>query len=99
VSPLVKISMHKAGGGTKQPVPYPLRLRQRRRFALVWISDAADKKKDRLGFAERFADEIVAVVEGKSSAWEKRSMAGCPFPCPFFHLISTVWLTTDMIGS
>ncbi|PWW77318.1 ribosomal protein S7 [Tuber magnatum] len=73
VSPLVKILMLKGGGGTKQPVPYPLRLRQRRRFALTWISAAADKKKARLGFAERFADEVVAVVEGKSSAWEKRS--------------------------
>ncbi|RPB04007.1 ribosomal protein S7 [Choiromyces venosus 120613-1] len=73
VSPLVKISMLKGAGGTKQPVPYPLRLRQRRRFALTWISAAADKKKDRLGFAERFADEVLAVVEGKSSAWEKRS--------------------------
>ncbi|CUS12387.1 unnamed protein product [Tuber aestivum] len=73
VSPLVKILMLKGGGGAKQPVPYPLRLRQRRRFALTWISAAADKKKDRLGFAERFADEVVAVVEGRSSAWEKRS--------------------------
>ncbi|KAG0644441.1 ribosomal protein S7 domain-containing protein [Tuber brumale] len=73
VSPLVKILMLKGGGGTKRPVPYPLRLRQRRRFALTWISAAADKKKDRLEFAERFADEVVAVVEGRSSAWEKRS--------------------------
>ncbi|KAG0123599.1 ribosomal protein S7 domain-containing protein [Tuber indicum] len=73
VSPLVKILMLKGAGGTKRPVPYPLRLRQRRRFALTWISAAADKKKDRLEFAERFADEVVAVVEGRSSAWEKRS--------------------------
>lgn len=87
VSPLVKISMHKAGGGTKQPVPYPLRLRQRRRFALVWISNAADKKKDQLGFADRFADEVVAVVEGRSSAWEKRSMVGCRITCPFLLYI------------
>jgi len=78
VSPLVKISMLKGGGGAKQPVPYPLRLRQRRRFALTWISAAADKKRDRLGFAERFADEVVAVVEGRSSAWEKRSQVRNP---------------------
>lgn len=78
VSPLVKISMLKGGGGTKQPVPYPLRLRQRRRFALTWISAAADKKRDRLGFAERFADEVVAVVEGRSTAWEKRSQVCSP---------------------
>ena len=78
VSPLVKISMLKGGGGTKQPVPYPLRLRQRRRFALTWISAAADKKRDKLGFAERFADEVVAVVEGRSSAWEKRSQVCNP---------------------
>lgn len=48
-------------------------LRQRRRRAVMWIIEAADKKKARMTLAERFAEEIVAVVEGSSSAWLKRA--------------------------
>lgn len=54
-------------------IPSPLNIRQRRRQALVWISAAADKRSDRARLAERFADEVVAVVEGRSAAWERRS--------------------------
>merc|ERR1712093_692439 len=53
-------------------------LRQRRRQAVQWILDAANKKKSRGSgrgqFAQRFADEIISVVEGKSSVWEKRML-------------------------
>ena len=72
VAPLLRIKNVKGSGGFRESVPSPLSLRQRRRKAVMWIIDAADKKKARLSLAERLADEIVAVVEGRSSAWEKR---------------------------
>lgn len=51
--------------------------RQRRRKAIGWILDAADAKPSR-GSGKRYqgvriAEEIVAIVEGKSSAWEKKA--------------------------
>lgn len=60
------------------PIPVPLSLRQRRRTAIMWILDSALKKKSRGSgptmFAQRFADEIISVVEGKSSVWDKRAI-------------------------
>jgi small subunit ribosomal protein S7 len=73
VAPLLRIRSVKASGGFRESIPNPLSLKQRRRKAVTWIVDAADKKKARMSLAERLADEIVAVVEGKSSAWEKRT--------------------------
>ncbi|CCX06157.1 ribosomal protein S7 domain-containing protein [Pyronema domesticum] len=72
LAPLMRITQQKGSGGFRDPVPAPLALRQRRRRAIMWMIDAADKKKARMNLAERFADEIIAVVEGRSSAWEKR---------------------------
>jgi len=72
VAPLMRIRSTKGSGGFRESVPSPLALKQRRRKAVMWIIDAADKKKGRMNLAERLADEIVAVVEGRSSAWEKR---------------------------
>lgn len=44
---------------------------------MTWILDAASKKKSRGSgkdmFAQRVAEEIVSVVEGKSGAWDKRT--------------------------
>ncbi|KAH6724156.1 30S ribosomal protein-like protein S7 [Leptodontidium sp. 2 PMI_412] len=80
VAPLLRIRSLKgaAGGGAALQIPVPLGLRQRRRQAVQWILDAANKKKSRGSgrgqFAQRFADEIISVVEGKSSVWEKRSL-------------------------
>lgn len=80
VAPLLKIQSLKgmAGGGASLPVPVPLKLRQRRRAAVNWILDAATKKTDRgsgkFQFAQKVAEEIVSVVEGRSAAWEKRQM-------------------------
>lgn len=79
VAPLVRIRSQKgaAGGGVALQIPVPLGLRQRRRTAVQWILDAAGKKKNRgsgkMMFAQRVAEEIVGVVEGRSSAWEKRA--------------------------
>ena len=57
-------------------VPQPLAVRQRRRTAIMWILDAASKRKWRGsgkgGFAHRVAEEIVGVVEGRSGVWDKR---------------------------
>ncbi|KAL2262871.1 hypothetical protein VTK26DRAFT_9197 [Humicola hyalothermophila] len=81
VAPLIKLRGFKglAGGGRSLEVPYPLRARQRRRTAFNWILDAVEKKKKsnkgsgRTMFPHRVAEEIVAVVEGRSSVWDKRN--------------------------
>ena len=79
IAPLLRIRSQRgaAGGGVALQIPVPLGLRQRRRTAITWILDAASKRKSRSSgksmFATRVAEEIVAVVEGKSSAWEKRT--------------------------
>lgn len=80
VAPLLRIRNQRgaAGGGAALPIPVPLRVRQRRRQAVQWILDVVDKKKSRGSgkrqFAQKFAEEIVNVVEGKSPVWERRGM-------------------------
>lgn len=65
-----------AGGGMSLPVPFPLNIRQRRRTAFKWILDAVGKRtnrgsgKDMLG--RGLGDEIIAIVQGTSSLWDKR---------------------------
>ena len=62
-----------AGGGAVLQIPAPLSLRQRRRAAIVWILEACDRRKGGTsGFAKRFAEEIVGIIEGKSTVWSKR---------------------------
>jgi small subunit ribosomal protein S7 len=80
LAPLLRIRSQRgaAGGGVALQIPVPLGLRQRRRVAFNWILDAASKKKGKVsapgvdGLGQRIAEEIIGVVEGKSSAWEKR---------------------------
>jgi small subunit ribosomal protein S7 len=80
VAPLLRIRQQKgaAGGGAALQIPVPLGLRQRRRQAVTWILDAANKKTSRGSgrgqFAQRFAEEIISVVEGRSNVWEKRQL-------------------------
>jgi small subunit ribosomal protein S7 len=80
VAPLLRIRSQKgaAGGGAALHIPVPLGLRQRRRQAVQWILDAANKKTSRGSgrgqFAQRFAEEIISVVEGRSNVWEKRQL-------------------------
>lgn len=80
VAPLLRMRALKgaAGGGASLPIPTPLSLRQRRRTSITWILDAARKKNSRGSgrglFAQKVAEEIISVVEGRSSAWEKRGM-------------------------
>ena len=74
VAPLLRIRSQRgaAGGGVALQIPVPLALRQRRRQAFMWILDASEKRRNTMVFAERMAQEIIAVVEGRSSVWEKR---------------------------
>lgn len=40
----------------------------------MWMLSNVEKKAGGMQrFAERFADEVVAVVEGRSAAWERRT--------------------------
>ncbi|ESZ94665.1 hypothetical protein SBOR_4916 [Sclerotinia borealis F-4128] len=78
IAPLLRIRSQKgaAGGGASLQIPVPLGIRQRRRQAIKWIIDAASKKKSRSSgrgmFAQRVAEEVISVVEGKSQLWDKR---------------------------
>ena len=42
----------------------------------MWILDAATKKRTkgsgRTMFAHKFADELISIVEGKSTVWDRR---------------------------
>ncbi|KAK1590638.1 30S ribosomal protein S7 [Colletotrichum navitas] len=78
VAPLVKIRRIPggAGGGRALELPAPLAVRQRRRTAFQWIMDVVNKKPSkgsgRTQFAHRMAEEIIAVVEGRSGVWDRR---------------------------
>lgn len=75
VAPIFRIRSQRgaAGGGVALQIPVPLRQRQRRRTAVMWILDAADKRKGGTSsFAKRVAEEIVSVAEGRSSCWTRR---------------------------
>ena len=58
-------------------IPIPLSLRQRRRTAVMWILDAVAKKRTkgsgRTMFAHKIADELIAIVEGRSGVWDRRN--------------------------
>ena len=78
VAPLFRIRSQRgaAGGGVALQIPVPLSARQRRRQAFTWILDAASKRRTRGsgrdGFAQKVADELIAVVEGRSGVWDRR---------------------------
>jgi len=73
LAPIIRLRAQKgaAGGGASLMIPVPLAVRQRRRTAIMWLIDAASKRRDKT-FPHRVADQIVAVVEGRSSLWDKR---------------------------
>lgn len=78
VAPLLRIRSQKgaAGGGMALQIPVPLGVRQRRRTAIMWIIDAASKRRwngsGKGGFAQKVAQELISIVEGKSGLWERR---------------------------
>ena len=77
-APLFRIRSQKgvAGGGAALQIPVPLTSQQRRRTCINWILDAASKKRSngsgRGMFAHKVADELIAIVQGRSPIWEKR---------------------------
>ncbi|KAI8824812.1 uncharacterized protein EV422DRAFT_516268 [Fimicolochytrium jonesii] len=71
VAPLVKLVTQKRGSKGLQ-TPTPLAERQRRRFGILWIVDAASGGKSTMGLGEKIGKEVLAVVEGTSSALQKR---------------------------
>ncbi|KAF2737076.1 30S ribosomal protein-like protein S7 [Polyplosphaeria fusca] len=79
VAPLMRIRSQKgaAGGGMALQIPVPLGQRQRRRTAVQWILGAASKRRNmgsgKGGFAQRIAQELIAVVEGRSGVWDRRN--------------------------
>lgn len=79
VAPLMRIRSQRglAGGGVALQIPVPLGLRQRRRRAINWIVEAANNKRSKgsgkTSFANKIADEVMSVIEGRSTAWEKRN--------------------------
>ncbi|KAG6019500.1 hypothetical protein E4U41_003195 [Claviceps citrina] len=78
VAPLVKVRniAGAGGGGRALELPVPLGVRQRRRLAIRWVLDVIEKKPSKGSgkkqFPHRIAEEIIAVVEGRSGVWEKR---------------------------
>jgi small subunit ribosomal protein S7 len=81
VAPLLRIRSQRgaAGGGVALQIPVPLGQRQRRRTAIEWVLNSASKRKSRGsgkgGFAQKVAEELISVVEGRSSVWERRNAA------------------------
>ncbi|KAH9864298.1 hypothetical protein J1614_010232 [Plenodomus biglobosus] len=79
VSPLMRIRSQRgaAGGGVALQIPVPLGQRQRRRVSIEWIITAASKRRNvgsgKSSFAQRIAQELIAVVQGTSGCWEKRN--------------------------
>ncbi|KAH8763143.1 ribosomal protein S7 domain-containing protein [Diaporthe sp. PMI_573] len=79
VAPLIRIRGFTglAGGGKALEVPVPMSRRARRRTAFMWIMDVVEKKTSmgsgKKMLAHRIGEEIVAVVEGKSTVWDKRN--------------------------
>lgn len=80
VAPLLKVKnvAGAAGGGRALEVPMPLAVRQRRRQAFKWILDVVEKKPSkgsgRKQYPQRIAEEIIAVIEGRSGVWDRRKI-------------------------
>jgi small subunit ribosomal protein S7 len=79
VAPLMRIRSQKgaAGGGVALQIPVPLGQRQRRRAAIEWIMANASKRRNvgsgKGSLAQRIAQEMIAVVEGRSTVWDRRN--------------------------
>ncbi|KAI1427844.1 ribosomal protein S7 domain-containing protein [Xylaria sp. FL1777] len=80
VAPIVRVRSLKgmAGGGNALEVPEPIDSRTRRRQAIIWILDNVNKKRSTGSgpkqFAARFGQEIISVIEGRSSVWDRRQV-------------------------
>lgn len=54
------------------PVPIPLSEKGRRRRAINWILEASQKRTGEKSFSARFAQELAAVLDGTSAAFQKK---------------------------
>lgn len=72
LAPLMATKSEKTGTAKNRIVPYPLKERQRLRYAILWILEGAAKKQSR-DYSVRLAEEIVSAYEGKSSGYEKKA--------------------------
>lgn len=70
-SPMLKLTSAKKGSKVIH-VPTALRERQRRRKAIVWILEGAEKRPEKT-FEARLSGEILAVINGASSALTKKN--------------------------
>lgn len=70
-SPILKLTSAKKGSKVIH-VPTALRERQRRRKAIVWILEGAEKRPEKT-FEARLSGEILAVINGASSALTKKN--------------------------
>ncbi|KAI8139932.1 30S ribosomal protein S7p/S5e [Fennellomyces sp. T-0311] len=70
-SPMLKLTTTKKGSKAIH-VPTPLRLRQRRRRAIIWMLDSAAKRPEKT-FEQRFASEVFDVIQGTSPALQKKA--------------------------
>ncbi|KAL1924483.1 mitochondrial 37S ribosomal protein uS7m [Calcarisporiella thermophila] len=70
-SPMVAMSATRKGSKVVQ-APRPLRERQRRRKAIVWLLEAAAKRPEK-DFSTRLSSEILAVINGASGALDKKN--------------------------
>ena len=59
-------------------MPTPMAVRARRRQAFQWIMESVNNKPSRGSgprqLPVRLAEEIIAVVEGRSGVWDKRKL-------------------------
>ncbi|KAI8852662.1 ribosomal protein S7 domain-containing protein [Chytridium lagenaria] len=72
VEPLIKVVGSKRGSKSIQ-VPRPLNERQRRRIAILWIIQEANKRHKKSSMGERIGMEVLSVLQGDSAALTKRS--------------------------
>lgn len=72
LAPLLATKVEKTGNAKNKVVPYPLKERQRYRYAILWILDGATKKKSS-DYSVRLAEEIISAYEGKSAGYEKKA--------------------------
>ncbi|CCJ28643.1 unnamed protein product [Pneumocystis jirovecii] len=69
-SPLIKLISTKKGSKSIK-IPVPLNEYQQHRKAIIWILEASNKRHNR-NFSERLAQELIAVVDGTSSVFQRK---------------------------
>ncbi|KAI9206722.1 ribosomal protein S7 domain-containing protein [Polychytrium aggregatum] len=71
-SPLLKLKSQRRGAKAVIS-PRPLTVKQMKRQAMIWIIQAAEKRKDAKTFAEKLGKEMLDVTKDQGSAVDKRN--------------------------